>query len=136
MSGSNRFRALGRAALLIVVAASRGAWGQTSPDFTAAAFMPLDCAGSGDPVGDETPGSIDFVGDATYPATFVARDASYLYFRYRLNETPAGPKGFDQYVWTALMQVPSGNPYQYQYQISLDGKSADDDFGNTAMTAV
>jgi hypothetical protein len=34
-----------------------------------------------------------------------------------------GGNGFQQFVWTALMQVPLGNRFQYQYQLSLDGKS-------------
>jgi len=65
---------------------------------------------------------VNFVGNATFPAAYYAFDADYLYFRYRMDGDPSGPGGFAQYSWTALMQVPSGNPFQYQYQLSLSGE--------------
>jgi hypothetical protein len=73
--------------------------------------------------GDESPSAVDLVGDAAHPAAFIAHDASYLYFRYRVDGDPAGSGGFASYAWNALMQVPSGNPFQYQYELSLDGKN-------------
>src|SRR5947207_12848303 len=93
-----------------------------APDFDAATWTSLSCA-AGDPAGDESPSAVDLGGDAAHPAAFFAHDASYLYFRYRVNGDPAGAGGFQSYAWNALMQVPSGNPFQYQYELSLDGKS-------------
>jgi len=53
----------------------------------------------------------------------VALDSSYLYFRYRVNGDPSGPKGFADFSdWVMLLQVPSGNPLQYQYQLALNGE--------------
>ena len=61
--------------------------------------------------------------NAAQAPAFYAFDADYLYFRYRMNGDPTGSGGFAQYAWTALMQVPSGNPFQYQYQLSLNGQT-------------
>jgi hypothetical protein len=64
-----------------------------------------------------------FAGDSANPPAFYGYDADYLYFRYRMDANPSSGGGFAQYSWTALMQVGSGNPFQYQYQLSLNGKS-------------
>jgi len=93
-----------------------------APDFDSVVWTSLSCD-AGDPAGDETPSAVDLVGDAAHPAAFIAHDASYLYFRYRVDGNPAGSGGFASYAWNALMQVPSGNPFQYQYELSLDGKN-------------
>ena len=58
-------------------------------------------------------------------------DSTYLYFRWRVNADPSGVKGFDQLAWVSLLQVPSGNPFQYQYNLALNGVGGDDDFGNS-----
>src|SRR4030095_15660624 len=63
-----------------------------------------------------------FAGDASHSPAFYAFDADYLYFRYRMDSDPRGAHGFPQYAWTALMQVPAGNAFQYQYQLSMNGK--------------
>lgn len=90
----------------------------------------LDC-GTGDPAGDENPASTDLVGDLsgensfwTAASWYDLADSGYVYFAMRLNGDPSGPKGFAQYAWTALMQVPSApsyDPDQYQYAIVLNG---------------
>jgi uncharacterized repeat protein (TIGR01451 family) len=117
-----------RTALLATLLATAGpARAQTGPDFDTVAWAPIACA-SGDAAGDEHPASVDLVGDAAYPAAYAAHDASFLYFRYRVDGNPSGPGGFDSYTWAALMQVPSGNPFQYQYELSLFG-------GNDAVEA-
>ena len=77
-----------------------------APDFDGVAWAALSCD-AGDPAGDESPSAVDLVGDAAHPAAYVAHDASYLYFRYRVNGDPAGSGGFQSYAWNALMQVPS-----------------------------
>jgi uncharacterized repeat protein (TIGR01451 family) len=117
----NTFERITIAALALVLALTTAARAQ-APDFDAAAWKPLDC-GVGDPAGDETPGAVDLVGDAGHLSAFYAYDASFVYFRYRVNADPSGSGGFASYAWTALMQVPSGDPFQYQYELSLNGKS-------------
>ncbi len=100
------------------------------PNFDGVFYQTLGCGSDGDPQGDENPGAIDMVGDAGFPAVFFAHDLEYLYFRFRVDADPSGPNGFAQYSWVALMQVPTGNPFQYQYELALDGAGAPDDFGN------
>ena len=112
---------LGTLVVLVLLALAPPARAQ-APDFDAAPWVPLACA-AGDPAGDESPSAVDLVGDATLRAAYQAHDASFLYFRYRVDGNPAGSGGFASYAWNALMQVPSGNPFQYQYELSLNGKS-------------
>ena len=104
------------AGLLAQSATARAA----SPDFDAVSWTAIGCENP-DLVSHTSPSAADFVGDTTFPAAYFAHDDSYLYFRYRMDGDPAGAHGFAQYAWTALMQVPSGDPFQYQYQLSLDG---------------
>jgi hypothetical protein len=92
-----------------------------APDFDAVPWVSLSCD-AGDPAGDESPSAVDLVGDAAYPAAYFAHDASFLYFRFRVDGNPAGAGGFASYAWNVLMQVPSGNAFQYQYELSLNGK--------------
>jgi hypothetical protein len=107
--------------LIALLSAARTADAQ-APDFDSVPWLPLGCA-AGDAAGNVSPSAVDLVGDATHLAAYYAHDTSYLYFRYRVDGNPGGTNSFDQYSWTALMQVPSGNPYQYQYELSLNGKS-------------
>jgi len=123
---SNRAQGLrtacfGLVALVVLGATAAGAAGD--PDFGAVRWAALDCAPGGDPAGDESPSSADLVGDASHPAAYYAYDAKYLYFRYRLDSDPTSKGGFVENIWSALMQVPSGNPRQYQYEIAVNGKS-------------
>ncbi len=100
------------------------------PNFDGVAYLRLDCDPGGDPQGDENPGACDLVGDATFPATYFARDSKYLHFRFRVDQNPSGPNGFAQYAWVILLQVPSGSAFQHQYELALNGIGAPDDFGN------
>jgi uncharacterized repeat protein (TIGR01451 family) len=93
-----------------------------APDFDAVVWRPLAC-NAGDPAGDESPSAVDLVGDATHLAAYVHHDAAFLYFRFRVDGDPSGSGGFQSYAWNALMQVPSGSAFQYQYELSLNGKS-------------
>jgi len=77
------------------------------------------------------PRPVDLVGNATYPPAYIGLDSTYLYLRWRVNADPSGVKGFDQLAWVSLLQVPSGNPFQYQYNLALNGVGGDDDFGNS-----
>src|SRR5258706_14778775 len=40
-----------------------------------------------------------------------------------MSGSPAGSGGLAQVAWTALMQVPAGDHFKYQYQLSLNGKT-------------
>ena len=94
---------------------------QSTPDFDAVAWQPLGCP-SQDLIAESSPRAASFAGDQSSLPAFYAYDANHLYFRYRMDGDPTGPGGFAQYAWTALMQVPAGDPFQYQYQLSLNGK--------------
>src|SRR5437867_10330589 len=102
--------------LLATVLTSGVAWvgsagASGNPDFDAVSWIDLGCT-IGDPPDDVTPRSVDLVGDATYPPTYIGLDSTYLCFRYRVNRNPSGTNGFDQLAWVSLLQVPSGNPFQ------------------------
>ena len=83
----------------------------------------------GDPADDQSPDIIDIVGDHTggnsfwSAATFHdASNTGYLYFALRLNEDPRKNNGtFAEQAWVALLQVPSGSDFQYQWLLNLSG---------------
>jgi hypothetical protein len=124
-------RMLAVTALAVTASATRAA--AVEPDFDNIALTPLTC-GVDEPAGDESPSSLDFVGTEQYPAAQVGHDADFLYFRYRVDRNATGPQGFDQFAWVALLQVPNGDPFQYQYAVGLNGDGATDDFGNNGDT--
>jgi hypothetical protein len=102
-----------------------------NPDFDNVAYGILQCDRTTEPQSEDSPASTDLVGTAVFPAIHVAFDSDYLYFRYRVNEDPSGPRGFAQNSWVALMQTPDGNAFQHQYQLGLNGIGAPDSFGNS-----
>ncbi len=112
---------LALAAFLVLTACATTARAQ-APDFDAVTWKPLACA-AGDPAGDESPSAVDLVGDAAHRAVVYAHDDAYLYVRFRVDGNPGTTGHFVNYTWNLLMQVPSGNPFQYQYELSLNGKS-------------
>jgi uncharacterized repeat protein (TIGR01451 family) len=118
-SSSRLGRLVGALGFFAVLAAAPAAHAQGSPNFDAVKWTAFGCS---DQV-DGGAGAVDIVGDATHPAAYTAHDGSFLYFRYRLNGNPSGPGGFAQVAWHALMQVPSGDPFQYQYDLWLLGKN-------------
>src|SRR5262249_48842280 len=75
-----------------------------------------------EPAGNENPNSVDLVGAAGLSAAYFQIDSNFLYLRERVAGSPSGSGGFDQYAWVVLVQTASGNPFQYQWLISLDGK--------------
>jgi len=91
-------------------------------NFDAVSWVPIGCDNP-DLISEASPAATNFVGNPAFPAAYYGFDANYLYFRYRMDASPSGSGGFAQYSWTALMQVPSGNPFQYQYQLSLNGQT-------------
>src|SRR5207244_1012071 len=104
---------------------ARPAGAQANPDFDAVTWTPLTCDATLLTALDPR-GEIDLVGDALFPAAYVGRDATYLYVRYRVDQTPLSTRGFIRNSdWTVLVQAPAGDPFQYQYQLSLDGDGDD-----------
>src|SRR5689334_25282716 len=105
-------------AMLALVASNSRAIA-ASPDFDAVSWTPMTCPNA-DLISHSSPAAVDFVGDASHSPTFVAYDATYLYVRYRLDGDPSQGPGFKSWSLTALMQVPSGDPLQYQHELALD----------------
>jgi putative metal-binding protein/slime mold repeat-containing protein len=112
-------------ALALLAIAAGSAWAQANPDFDAVSWSPLGCGASPLTAADPR-GEINLVGDQNFPAAYVAQDPTYLYMRFRLDRDPRDPqRGFLRTSdWVMLLQVPSGNAYQYQYQIALNGDGA------------
>src|SRR5262249_6621195 len=92
------------------------------PNFDAVSWFPLGCERA-DMVVSASPATVSFAGNHANPPAFYGYDKYYLYFRYRMDANPSSGSGFAQALWTAFMQVPSGDPFQYQYQLLLNGKS-------------
>src|SRR5262245_321334 len=97
------------------------AWA-AGPDFGSVDWSPLGCD-SQNMIKPDSPTAASFAGNSANPPAFYSFDDNYLYFRYRMDSNPFSGGGFAQYSWTALMQVASGNPYQYQYELALNGKT-------------
>src|SRR5690242_4293914 len=93
-----------------------------SPDFDAVSWTSIACSNA-DLITSASPAATNMVGDAAHSPTYVAYDSTYLYFRYRLDGDPSQGSGFKSWSWTSLMQVPSGDPFQYQYELALDGST-------------
>ncbi len=72
-------------------------------------------------------GYVDVIGDASNPAAYVYSDASYLYFRIRINGDPTHPSGNrvrDQ-VWGCAIDV-DGTLTTYEYLASFDASTNTD----------
>ncbi len=81
----------------------------------------LGACSENEPSGDENPNSTDLVGQAGLGAAYFQIDANYLYLRERVYAQPSGPDGFDQYAWVTLLQTSTGDPFKYQFELSLNG---------------
>jgi hypothetical protein len=95
--------------------------------FPTSGWLPLTQQGAilGDPDDSATlsPPGIDIVGNKTYPAAFVASDASYVYFRLRVAGDPyklTPPSRFTPYSWVCLLDIDS-DPQTYELSAVLDG---------------
>lgn len=75
-----------------------------------------------EPARDKSPARVDLVGGTGQPAAFWQIQDGYVFFRERVAQRPNGPGGFAQFVWAVLVQTPGGDPLQYQWLISLNGK--------------
>lgn len=87
-------------------------------------FIPFSLGGVpfGDVPNDESPGSADIVGDATFPAVFLAYDGTTLYFRMRVNEDPRNSQktGFQNFAWGYLINT-NGVAGTYQWMLGVQG---------------
>jgi large repetitive protein len=87
-------------------------------------FIPFMLGGSpfGDVPNDESPGSADLVGNATFPVAFLAYDGTYLYFRMRVNEDPRNSQktGFQNFAWGYLINT-TGVAGTYQWMLGVQG---------------
>jgi cysteine-rich repeat protein len=72
---------------------------------------------------DISPATVDLVGASGLPGGYLAADADYLYLRERVATDPSGPGGFTSAAWVVLLQVPGGDPFKYQWLISVNGNA-------------
>ena len=84
-------------------------------------WISVGTCGESDPA-SSTPTTLDLVGAPGAPAAFFAFDANYAYFRERLAVDPSnGPGQFINGSWVVLVKTATGDPFEYQYLIALDG---------------
>ncbi|MFS0554660.1 carboxypeptidase regulatory-like domain-containing protein [Brevibacillus sp. 179-C9.3 HS] len=87
-------------------------------------FIPFMLGGSpfGDVPNDENPGSVDMVGNSTFPVAFLAYDGTNLYFRMRVNEDPRNSQktGFRNFAWGYLINT-TGVAGTYQWMLGVQG---------------
>jgi hypothetical protein len=122
MNASRRLTFAIAFATCLVAAAPKPA-SAASPDFGSVGWAPLGCPVS-DLIKHDSPAAADFAGSsaANDEPVYYAYDSQFLYFRFRTDGDPASSGGFANFAWTALMQVPGGDRFKYQYQLSLNGK--------------
>src|SRR5688572_10901379 len=95
-------------------------------NFAGAQWIPLTRSGIpvGDPTGDATGGEErDIVGDAASPAAYVWQDASYLYFRLRLNNDPIKNGQLEQFGWACAVEANNGLT-DYEFLAVVNGIEA------------
>lgn len=114
---------LSLAALFALCSVAHAAWP------TSAQWIPVykNYAYLQDPNGDST-GSRNVVSDATHPAAYFFNDGAYIYFRLRLDKTPAGTGGqglLEAYGWGVEFDT-NNNPNDYEWLLMVDGISKDE----------
>jgi hypothetical protein len=114
-----RFCAFVAGAALFVTSEAR------AQSFSGAAWVTLAKGGtvSQDAAGDSNTDYRDAVGDATHPATFVWSDASFLYLRMRVNQTPIQGAGFRNFQWACAIDLNGDNSYDFYSE--MDGSGGD-----------
>ena len=95
---------------------------QTFPPDDAWRLLYCGTVASFDPFADES-GAVnerDVVGDATGPALFLYSDASFLYFRMRVESDPGAATGFNPHSWGFEFDT-DGDRTSYEVLAQLDG---------------
>ena len=99
---------------------ARQAFAQTFPGDTAWVPITVNGVSVTDPLGDAQ-NERDIVGDATLPAAYVYRDATYIYFRLREDVTPLSrPAEYKPFGWGVAFDT-NGDLEQYEYLAMLNG---------------
>ncbi len=87
----------------------------------------------------DTPGPRDIVGDANNPMLYLASDATHVYFRLRVDESPLqSATNFSPFGWGCFVNT-DANLQTYEYAMVLDGVNNPDRilfYKNTATTQV
>jgi len=96
---------------------------------TTAQWIPIFKGGAllQDATGD-TQGSRNIVSDATHPAAFMYNDGQYIYFRLRLDESPAGTGGqgyLQAFGWGVEFDSNMNAP-DYEWLLMVDGIAKDE----------
>ncbi|MFZ5895615.1 MAG: hypothetical protein ACOY0T_31450 [Myxococcota bacterium] len=113
-------RALTSVLLLGSLLLSRQALAQTFPSDSAWVPITLNGVSVTDPLGDAQ-NERDIVGDATFPAAYVYRDATHIYFRLRVDATPLSrPTEYKPFGWGVAFDT-NGNLDQFEYLAMLNG---------------
>jgi uncharacterized protein (TIGR03382 family) len=113
-------RTIGILGTLLPLFLAGNAASQTFP--AEADWLPLTRGGVPieDVVGDSN-GARDIVGDGTFPAVYVYRDATHFYFRQRLGSDPVqSPGNYRPFGWGVLMET-DGDPTTYEVLALVDG---------------
>ena len=95
-----------------------------SPSLT---FSPMNCGGETmwDTVGDVNNAVLDLVGNATYPAVQTASNATNLYVRMLLDESPMNAQGnLKSFAWGLEFDT-DGNVSTYEHLIIANGAGSD-----------
>jgi hypothetical protein len=105
--------------LAVLCMSAAPAWSQ-APNWPTT-WNSIDVCAEAEVSGDQNPSGTDLVGAAGQSAAYYQIDNDFLYLRERVSTSPSGPGGFDQYAWVVLVQTVDGDPFKYQWMISLDG---------------
>ncbi|MCF6137924.1 carboxypeptidase regulatory-like domain-containing protein [Pseudalkalibacillus berkeleyi] len=96
----------------------------TFPNDNEYTSIPLGSGFYFDVTGDESPTSVDLVGNQSNPSFSMAYDGTNVYFRLRLQADPRNNQktGFRNFAWGVLFNT-GGAPGTYQWMLSVDGNS-------------
>lgn len=74
----------------------------------------------GDLVGDESPATIDIVGNEEFPAVFFQFENNTVFFRMRLDRSPIALDDFNNFNWGVLLNT-NENDETYQWLLTVNG---------------
>lgn len=83
----------------------------------------------GDPVGDESPAGTDIVGNAVFPAVYIAYDGDIIFFRMRVRGDPRSPAmtEFQNFAWGLLIDTNGDltDGYEWDFAVEASGPLPD-----------